>query len=105
MSKESFERAGNGLPPVHPGEILAGEMEVLGLSARALGEALAVPPNRITTILKGERSVSADTALRLARFFGTSAKFWLNLQQEYDLKRVEQETGEAIRKSVRPHAA
>ena len=105
MSEERFEPTGNGLPPIHPGEILAGEMEALGLSARALGEALAVPPNRITTILKGERSISADTALRLARFFGTSAKLWLNLQQEYDLKRTEQETGEAIRKTVRPHAA
>ena len=65
--------------PVHPGEILAEEMEELGLSANALAGALAVPTNRITAILKGQRGVTADTALRLSRYFGTTPPLWLNL--------------------------
>ena len=74
--------------PVHPGEILKEELEVRGLSARRLAIELRVPANRITRILNGERPVSADTALRLARYFGTSAEVWVRLQASYDLRVV-----------------
>lgn len=70
----------NKLPPIHPGELLREDMDALGLSARALADAIAVPHNRIAAILRGERSITADTALRLAVYFGTSADVWMNLQ-------------------------
>ena len=74
------------LPPVHPGEILATEfMQPLGLSQNALGNALGVPPRRINEIVHGKRAITADTAMRLSRFFGTTAQFWLNLQSAYEL--------------------
>ncbi|WP_419641989.1 HigA family addiction module antitoxin, partial [Thiolapillus sp.] len=77
----------NLLPLSTPGELLRREfMESVALSANALGRALHVPPNRITAILNGNRAITADTALRLARYFGTSAEFWLNLQTDYDLR-------------------
>lgn len=73
--------------PIHPGEILKMEfLDELELSAYALAKALAVPGNRVTAILNGERAITADTALRLSRFFGTTAEFWLNLQVHYDLE-------------------
>ncbi len=93
------------LPPIHPGEILAGELIEIELSANAFARALDVPTNRITEILNGKRAISADTALRLARYFGTSAKFWLNLQQSYDLAVAERAAGKTIEKSVRSRAA
>lgn len=93
------------LPPIHPGEILAGELAEIGLSANAFARALDVPANRITEILNGKRAVSADTALRLARYFGTGAKFWLNLQQSYDLALAERAAGKTIEKNVRSRAA
>jgi addiction module HigA family antidote len=93
------------MPPVHPGEILAQELAELGLSANAFARALAVPANRVTAILKGGRRVTADTALRLSCYFGTSPEFWLNLQQSYDLKIAEQESGKAIRARVKPRQA
>ena len=95
----------NRMPPVHPGEILAQELAELGLSANAFARALAVPANRVTAILKGSRRVTADTALRLSCYFGTSPEFWLNLQQSYDLKIAEQQSGKAIRARVRPRQA
>jgi len=95
----------NKLPPIHPGEFLREDMDELGLSARALAEAIAVPHNRIAAILRGERSISADTALRLAVYFGTSAEVWMNLQKTYDLKMTERERGDAIRAAVKPRAA
>src|SRR5438045_5262020 len=74
------------LPPVHPGEILLEDfLNPLGLSQYRLAQGLSVPPRRINEIVLGKRSISADTALRLARFFGTSERFWLNLQNAYDL--------------------
>ncbi|NIR29679.1 MAG: HigA family addiction module antidote protein, partial [Gammaproteobacteria bacterium] len=79
----------NKLPPIHPGELLREDMEALGLSARALAEALDVPHNRISAILKGQRAITADTALRLAAYFGTSPEVWMNLQQTHDLKVAE----------------
>jgi addiction module HigA family antidote len=76
----------------HPGEILAEEfMKPLGLSARALAAALGVPSNRISDIARGRRDVSADTAIRLARYFGTEPRFWLNLQDAHDLSKAERE--------------
>jgi addiction module HigA family antidote len=93
------------LPPIHPGEILRDELDELALSANALARAIDVPTNRVTEILDGARGISADTALRLARYFGTSARLWMNLQTSYDLAIAEQERGEAIADRDRPHAA
>jgi antitoxin HigA-1 len=77
----------------HPGEVLLAEyMEPLGLSARALAEALGVPANRISEIVQGRRAVTADTALRLARHFATTPRFWLNLQAAHDLSKAEADT-------------
>ncbi|MGH6890749.1 MAG: HigA family addiction module antitoxin [Dongiaceae bacterium] len=90
------------LPAIHPGEHLRDE---LGLSARAFAGLLDIPVNRVTRILNGQRGVSADTALRLARYFGTSAEFWMSLQQTYELRRAEQEAGREIASRVRPPAA
>lgn len=95
----------NKMRPIHPGEILRAEMEDLGLSARRLAEALHVPTNRITAILNEQRGLTADTALRLARYFRTSADFWLNLQTAYDLRKTMAESGKRIRREVSPHAA
>lgn len=82
-------RMSNGMRPVHPGEILAEELVELGLSANALAHALYVPTNRITAILKGQRGITADTALRLSRYFGTTLMFWLNLQKTFELRKSE----------------
>ena len=87
---------------MNPGEILRDEIQALGMSANALSKALAVPVNRITAILHGQRSVTADTALRLARYFGTTPPLWLNLQQTYELRRAEIAVGRRIAESVRP---
>jgi antitoxin HigA-1 len=74
----------------HPGEVLQEEFMIpLGLSARALGQAIGVPPNRLTEIARGRRDVSADTAIRLGRYFNTDARFWLNLQAAHDLSKAE----------------
>jgi addiction module HigA family antidote len=92
----------------HPGEVLREEfMRPLGLSANALALALRVPATRIGAIIReGEpRAVTADTALRLARYFGTTPRFWLNLQAGHDLSRAEAERGEEIERDVRPRAA
>lgn len=86
-----------------PGEILREEFLVpLGLSANALALALRVPANRITAILNVERAVSADTAMRLSRYFGTSARFWLNLQQSYDLSKAKATLAPKIEREVTP---
>jgi addiction module HigA family antidote len=98
--------SGERLPPVHPGDVLRHDfLEPLGLSAHALAVALRVPANRITTILAGERAVTAETALRLARHFGTSAGFWLNLQESYELDVAERGAGARIRSEVAPREA
>jgi len=83
---------------VHPGEHLGEELKAMGLSAAALARALDVPTNRVTGILNGQRSVTGDTPLRLARFFGTDPQFWMNLQGLYDLRLAEQRSGDAIRR-------
>jgi addiction module HigA family antidote len=98
--------SGEHLPAVHPGDVLRHEfLEPLRLSAHALALALRVPANRITTILAGRRAVTAETALRLARHFGTSASFWLNLQKSYELEVAERAAGARIRSEVSPREA
>lgn len=82
--------------PIHPGEHLAEQLEALGMSAAELGRQLKVPTNRITAILKGQRAVTGDTALRLGHFFKTNPQFWLNLQAIYDLRQAEQKAGATI---------
>ena len=88
--------------PVHPGEILGEELEELGLSANALAKALDVPTNRVTAVLKGQRGVTADTALRLSRYFGTTPQLWQNLQKAFELRVAESEWGKQIEERVQP---
>lgn len=100
MVKTSTER--DPLAPIHPGEILRTEfMEPYALSANRLAKALGVPANRITQIVAGRRDVTADTALRLARAFRTSARFWLNLQTLHDLEAARETVGAEIEASVK----
>lgn len=94
----------NKMRPIHPGEILKDELDELMISASAFAKQLSVPANRITSIIKGKRSITADTALRLSRFFGTSPEFWLNLQASYDLKIAMELNGKKIMKEVHPHS-
>ena len=94
--------AKNGMRPVHPGEVLRDELNEIGLSANALSKALGVPVNRVTMILNGQRGVSADTALRLARYFGTTPQLWLNLQKTWELRHAEIEAGREIAERVTP---
>jgi antitoxin HigA-1 len=90
----------------HSGDVLSEEfLKPLGMSVNALALALRVPATRIGAILKGERSVTADTALRLARFFGTSAEFWITLQATHDLTKARMESGGTIERDMRPRAA
>lgn len=84
-------------PLIHPGEHLAQELNELGMSAAELARKLGVPTNRVTGILKGQRAVTGDTALRLAHFFGTSPEFWLNLQSLYEIRIARNKVGSAIR--------
>ena len=109
MSKSSITTNGVATPgrvTTHPGEVLGEEfLKPLGLSVNALAIALRVPATRIGAIVKGERAVTADTALRLARFFGTSPEFWVNMQAMYDLTRARQESGKAIERDIQPRAA
>ncbi len=96
----------NGMRPVHPGEVLREDFLIpLGMSARALALALHVPPPRINDIVRGRRSVTADTAMRLARHFGGDARSWLNLQVAYDLRVAEIRSGNRIAREVAPSAA
>ncbi len=86
--------------PIHPGAFLADELEALNMTAAQLAKTLHVPPNRIYQILAGKRALTADTALRLSQWLGTSAEMWLNLQKLYELRKAEQEAGEEIRRTV-----
>lgn len=89
-------------PAVHPGRLLKRELAARGLSANKLSLDLGVPSGRITDILNARRAITADTALRLGRYFGNSAQFWLDLQSQYDIAVVEREKGGEIAKRVRP---
>ena len=93
----------NGMRPIHPGEVLREEFMVpLGLSSNALAIALRVPAPRINDVARERRAISADTALRLARYFGTSAEFWLGLQSDYDMKIALAEQGARIKQDILP---
>lgn len=96
----------NGMRPVHPGEVLREEyLHPLGMSVNALAKALHVPPSRLNDIVLKRRGVSADTAMRLARYFDTSPQFWLNLQIAFDLKLAERKSGKEIQREIIPCAA
>jgi addiction module HigA family antidote len=83
-------------PPIHPGEILADELEEIGITPTELARQLQVPPNRMSQIISGKRAITGDTALRLGHWFRNSAQFWLNLQSAYDLRRAERDVGKEI---------
>ena len=99
MSKREFA-------PIQPDEILLEEfLNPMGISQYRLAKDISVPQQRTGEIVQGKRAITADTALRLGRFFGMEAQFWLNLQARYDLLRVENELSKRLKKEVRPHAA
>ena len=90
-------------PPIHPGEVLGKEfLSPMQISQSRLARDINVPPRRINEICLGKRGITPDTALRLARYFGTSAEFWMNLQQRYDLERRKDEIEERLRTEIRP---
>lgn len=96
----------NGMRPIHPGEILREEyLAPLGMSVNALAGALRVPTTRMNDIVRERRGVTADTALRLARYFGTSERYWLNLQTEYELRRAQVQSAARVQREVEPRAA
>ena len=97
---------GRDFPPVHPGEILLEEfLKPMGISQYRLAESIHVPPRRINEIVLAKRGITADTALRLSRFFGNSAQFWMNLQTRYELESARNLSASSIDREVRPHAA
>jgi addiction module HigA family antidote len=94
------------LPPIHPGEILREEFLVpLGMSAHELAMALRVPATRINDIVNERRGITADTALRLSRYFGTTSRFWMNMQASYELEAAEDQLGKALMRDVLPRTA
>ncbi len=89
------------LPPIHPGEVLLEEfLRPMGISQYRLAKSISVPPRRINQLVHGNRAVTADTALRLSRFFGTSERFWMNLQTRYDLEREKDRLGDRLHDEV-----
>lgn len=86
--------------PIHPGKFLAGELDALGMSVPEVAAVLHVPANRIYQLLKGQRALTADTALRLSQWLGTSAEIWLNLQKLYELRLAEQQVGKKIKSTI-----
>ena len=95
----------NKLPPVHPGEILKEALDDLGLTMNRLALALHIPPNRITAIVSGRRSITGETALRLARYFGTTAAYWMNLQSQFDLETASDQWDREITTKIAPRNA
>ena len=91
------------LSPIHPGEVLKTACEGASLAPNAVALAMRIPPNRLTEIINGRRSISADTAMRLGRYFGTSAQMWMNLQSRYDLEVAEAKLSERIASEVQPY--
>jgi len=89
-----------GRAPIHPGKFVADELAALNMTPAELARALHVPPNRIYQIIKGTRAMTADTALRLSQWLGTSAEMWMNLQKLYELRLAEQQTGEEIKRTI-----
>ena len=105
MWKSSIIIEAKDMIPVHPGRMLRREMEARELSANRLALALRLPSGRITDILNGKRGISPETALRLGRYFGNDARFWMNLQTNYELAVAEREIGERVMAEVTPDAA
>lgn len=96
----------NGMHPIHPGEILREEyLEPTGMSVNALSKALRVPATRMNEIVRENRGITADTAMRLARYFNTSERFWLNLQMEYELRSAQDRKATRIAEEVAPYSA
>ena len=94
------------MPPVHPGEVLKADfLEPLGLSVNALSRAIGMPRTRLNDVVRARRGITADTAMRLARYFRISARFWMNLQSHYELEVAEEAHGRRLDAEVRPHAA
>jgi addiction module HigA family antidote len=93
------------LPPIHPGETLREDLRDIEVSLNRLARDLRVPMNRISAIVNGKRSITADTAMRLARYFGTSPQYWMNLQTAHDLQVVERTLGPRIERDVLPRSA
>jgi len=93
------------LPPIHPGEILKEDLADGGISLNELARALRVPMNRISQIVNGKRGITADTALRLARYFGSTAQYWLNLQTAFDLEVAQRQDAARIEREVLPRSA
>jgi addiction module HigA family antidote len=93
------------LPPIHPGDLLRDELQEIGVSLNELARALRVPMNRISAIVNGKRTITVDTAMRLARYFGTSPQYWLNLQMAYELELAGQGVGPRIEREVLPRTA
>jgi addiction module HigA family antidote len=93
------------LAPIHPGLILKEDLADVGISINRISRDIRVPMNRISEIVNGKRAITADTALRLARYFGTTAQYWLNLQINYDLQAAERESGKRIERDVLPLSA
>lgn len=105
MTSKSSTTTKASVPIVHPGRLLKRELSARSLSANRLALELGVPSGRITDILNGKRSISADTALRLGRYFGNGARFWLDLQSQHDLALAEHERGREIEERVKPAKA
>ena len=93
------------LPPVHPGEILQETLGDLGMSMNRLSQEIHVPANRISSIIAGQRAITGETALRLARYFGTTPEYWLNLQARYDLETARDQWESRVKSEVRPRDA
>jgi addiction module HigA family antidote len=93
------------LPPVHPGEILQEALEDLSISMSRLAQEIHVPPNRISSIIAGQRSITGETALRLARYFGTTPGYWINLQARYDLESARDKWEAKIVSEIQPRSA
>jgi addiction module HigA family antidote len=103
---DAIDASAGALPPIAPGALLREEwLDPLGITPYRLAKDIDVPPNRVTAILAGARAISADTALRLARYFGTDAQSWMNLQAQYDLATERRQHGEEIARAVRPRVA
>ncbi len=92
-------------PAIHPGEHIADELEELNMSAAQLAKELGIPANRISEIVRGRRGITADTALRLSQWLGTTPDYWMNLQKNYELRLAINEHGEEIARTVRPRVA
>lgn len=90
-----------GRDPIHPGKFLADELAALDMTASELAKTLHVPPNRIYQIINGSRAMTADTALRLSQWLGTSAEMWMNLQKMYELRLAEQRSGAEIKRTIK----